>query len=126
MRQAARVGTTFAAAAWLRVVDELALSPNSTTSHQDARFAESPGPSRHVQADDEFAEPQNRSETGDPPAKASEFQRHAEFAEPVKSDTARDHARARGEEGDKEPRRAPMPWLSQRSRREGSILDIEF
>jgi hypothetical protein len=46
-------------------------------------------------------------------------------AEPVKSDTQRDRARAREENGDKEPRHAPMPWLSQRSR-ERSILDIEF
>jgi hypothetical protein len=35
-------------------------------------------------------------------------------------------SRARVEGGDKEPRHAPMPWLSQRSRGELSILDIEF
>jgi hypothetical protein len=109
-------------------VDELARPTNPTTSHQDARFAESPGISRHVQAHDELAEPQNWSETGDAPANPSESQRNAEFAEvtePTKSDTQRDRARAREENGDKEPRRAPMPWLSQRSR-ERSILDMDF
>jgi hypothetical protein len=105
-----------------------------------------PGTSRHVQAHEPFAEgfcefrqsvtrasaesPQNRSETGEaPPAKASESQRNAEFAEvtePGKSDTQRDRARAREKNGDTEPRHAPMPWLSQRSRSELSILDIEF
>ncbi len=43
----------------------------------------------------------------------------------MKSDTPRDRARARREENGTEPRRAPMPWLSQRSRRT-SILEIEF
>jgi hypothetical protein len=37
------------------------------------------------------------------------------------SDTPRDRARAREEDSGKEPRRAPMPWLSQRSRGRGSI-----
>jgi len=50
----------------------------------------------------------------------------AEVPEPVKSDIPRDRARAREEDADKEPRRAPMPWLSQRSRAERSILDMEF
>ncbi len=45
--------------------------------------------------------------------------------QPVKSDAPRDRARAREQEGDKEPRRAPMPWLSQRSRGE-RIMDMEF
>jgi hypothetical protein len=76
-----------------------------------------------------FAEPQNRCETGEA-AGFSQFSQSgegfAELAEPVKSDTPRDRARARVEDGDKEPRRAPMPWLSQRSRGERSILDMEF
>jgi hypothetical protein len=55
-------------------------------------------------------------------ASAAEF---AEVTEPTKSDTQRDRVRAREEDGATEPRRAPMPWLSQRSRRT-SILDIEF
>jgi hypothetical protein len=42
----------------------------------------------------------------------------------VKSDTQRDRARTREENG-QEPRSAPMPWLSQRSRRT-SIFDMEF
>jgi hypothetical protein len=74
--------------------------------------------------------PQNRSETGEaPPAKASESQRNAEFAEVtelVKSDTQRDRARAREQNGDTEPRRAHMPWMSQRSHGELSILDMNF
>jgi hypothetical protein len=79
-------------------------------------------------ADEGFAEPQNRSETGEA-AGFSQFPQSgegfAEVAEPVKSDTQRDRARAREEDGDEEPRRAPMPWLSQRSRRT-SILEMEF
>jgi hypothetical protein len=43
----------------------------------------------------------------------------------MKSDTPRDRGGAREEDGDTEPRRAPMPWLSQRSRRT-SILEMEF
>jgi hypothetical protein len=74
----------------------------------------------------EFRDSVTRAEA--PPAKASESQRNAEFAEvtePTKSDTPRDRARTREEDGDKEPRHAPMPWLSQRSR-ERSILDMDF
>jgi len=47
-------------------------------------------------------------------------------AKPVKSDTPRDRARAREEDGDKEPRRAPMPWLNQRCRGGRSVIDEEF
>jgi hypothetical protein len=100
-----------------------------------------PGTSRHVQPQTPFAElahmaqpkkdvsrPQNRSETGEA-AGFSEFpesgEGFAEVAEPGKSDMQRDRARAREEDGDTEPRHAPMPWLSQRSRKR-SILDIEF
>jgi hypothetical protein len=103
---------------------------------------EASGTSRHVQAHDEFVDvqrsegtasaesPQNRSETGDAPHQwPPNATNHAEFAEaaqPTKSDTQRDRARAREKDGDTEPRHAPMPWLSQRSRGEISILDIEF
>jgi hypothetical protein len=75
-----------------------------------------------------FAEPQNRCETGDA-AGFSEFPESGEgVAEATEPDEIRHEksARAREEHGDKEPRRAPMPWLSQRSRGERSILDIEF
>jgi hypothetical protein len=93
---------------------------------ETARIA--PGTSRHVQAHEAFAEPENRWETGEAAA-FSEFpesgEGFAEVTEPGKSDTQRDRARAREENGDTEPRHAPMPWLSQRSR-ERSILDIEF
>jgi hypothetical protein len=75
-----------------------------------------------------FAEPQNRRATGDDAAGFLEFpesgEGFAEVAEPVKSDTQRDRARTREENG-QEPRSAPMPWLSQRSRRT-SIFDMEF
>jgi len=79
--------------------------------------------SRRVQAHEPFAERQNRCETGDAPAKASESQRNAEFAEPGFPDAPRDRARAREKEGDGVP--SERAWLSQRSRRT-SILDIEF
>jgi hypothetical protein len=49
----------------------------------------------------------------------------AEVAEPV-AIRHKKRTRAREQEGGEEPRRAPMPWLSQRSRGERSILDMEF
>jgi len=67
-------------------------------------------------------------ETGEA-AGFSEFPESGEgFAEVAEPDEIRHEkrTRAREEEGDKEPRRAPMPWLSQRSRGDLSILDIEF
>ena len=74
-----------------------------------------------------FAEPQNRCETGDA-AGFSEFPESGEgFAEVAEPDEIRHEKRTRArEEAGEEPRRAPMPWLSQRSRGELSILDIEF
>jgi hypothetical protein len=71
---------------------------------------------------------QNRRETGDA-AGFSEFSESGEgFAEVAQPDEIRHEkrTRAREEDGDKEPRRAPMPWLSQRSRGERGILDTEF
>ena len=49
------------------------------------------------------------------------------FAEVMEADEIRHgkSTRAREQGGDKEPRRAPMPWLSQRSRGE-RIMDMEF
>jgi hypothetical protein len=89
----------------------------------------SPGTSRHVQPQTPFVETQKWSETGDAPYQwPPNATNHAEFAEvtaPGKSDTQRDRARAREEDGVKEPRHAPMPWRSQRSRRT-SILDLDF
>jgi hypothetical protein len=110
-------------------------------SSEGTETPERPGTSRLAQPQTPFVEmahvaqpkkdvsrPQNRSETGEA-AGFSEFpesgEGFAEVTEPTKSDTQRDRARAREEDGDKEPRHTPMPWLSQRCRGR-SILDIEF
>jgi hypothetical protein len=82
-----------------------------------------------------FAEPpQNRCETGeaagfsslvtaeDQPAKASESQRPAEFAERPADPSTSQHNHE--EEGGEEP--SERAWLSQRSRRRASILDMDF
>ena len=95
-----------------------------TERHPEEEPAEASGSSRHVQAHVDsrataghvgahveskgFVEAQSRSETGERPA---DF----EFVEAGFSDVT-----------EKEPRYAPMPWLSQRSRRDHSILDEEF
>jgi hypothetical protein len=49
------------------------------------------------------------------------------FAEVMEPDEIRHEkrTRAREQEGAEEPRRAPMPWLSRKSR-ERSIIDVEF
>jgi hypothetical protein len=74
-----------------------------------------------------FVDGQHRCETGEA-AGFSEFPESGEgFAEVAEPDEIRHEKRTRArKEAVEEPRRAPMPWLSQRSRGEFSILDIEF
>jgi hypothetical protein len=68
--------------------------------------------------EDEFVDAQSSEET----------ESRAGFAAPVaEPDDIRHEKRTRArEEAGEEPRRAPMPWLSQRRRGERSILDMEF
>jgi hypothetical protein len=73
----------------------------------------------------EFSESVTRASAEAEPADETGTERLEEFADGF-SDTTRDRARAREEEADEEPRRAPMPWLSKRSRGELSIFDLEF
>jgi hypothetical protein len=115
--------------------DELARPANPSESQRETRFAEPPGTSRHVQAREPFAEPQNWGETG---TGAGLTHNDAAFAEQAKSDTQKRVSgvsgvgRARAREQDpmrttrataagRVERHAPLPWESQRSRRKGTI-----
>jgi hypothetical protein len=81
-----------------------------------------PAKASETQRHARFAEPENRLEAG---GDAGANEPIEEFAEPL-SDTHKKNARTREEEGAEEPRRAPMPWLSKRSRDQRSILDEIF
>jgi hypothetical protein len=85
-----------------------------------------------AQSNGETTRGEGFSEFSESVARAS-AEAEPEFAEGF-SDTPRDRARARAREAsetqrkpsEEGTRRAPLPWLSQRSRSEISILDLEF
>jgi hypothetical protein len=92
-----------------------AVTERPNQSSEGTATPERPARSTHLQAHEPFAEPQNRCETGEA-AGFSEFpesgEGFAEVAEPLKSDTPRDRARAR----EQDPMRTTEPESAARRR----------